>query len=179
MWCDVRHQIRHEEDCCIDIRNSKFKFLLLHRAPVHRPIFHGVVAAATNSLLPFHSTIHLSFRVVYNSTSLPTMWFCPLDGTLLQVECLDDQNHFVCRTCSYTSAIRQAHTRTTPTAARKQVDDILGGVAAWENVDRTAAVCPACHHGEAYFLQMQIRSADEPMSIFYKCVKCSHQWNDK
>jgi DNA-directed RNA polymerase III subunit RPC11 len=41
------------------------------------------------------------------------------------------------------------------------------------------AVCPKCNHNEAYFMQMQIRSADEPMSIFYKCVKCAHQWNDK
>jgi DNA-directed RNA polymerase III subunit RPC11 len=63
---------------------------------------------------------------------------------------------------------------------RKQnVDDILGGAAAWEHVDRTQAACPRCSCNEAYFLQMQIRSADEPMSIFYKCCECSHQWNDK
>ena len=69
--------------------------------------------------------------------------------------------------------------KTVYTDQRKQVDDILGGAAAWANVDRTTTVCPACNHNQAYFLQMQIRSADEPMSIFYKCTKCNHQWNDK
>jgi DNA-directed RNA polymerase III subunit RPC11 len=87
-------------------------------------------------------------------------------------------SRFYCATCPYSWSITKAQTsKTYPD--RKQVDDILGGAAAWENVDRTMSVCPACNHNEAYFLQMQIRSADEPMSIFYKCVKCSHQWNDK
>lgn len=31
-----------------------------------------------------------------------------------------------------------------------------------------AALCPACGHRRAYFMQLQIRSADEPMTTFYK-----------
>jgi DNA-directed RNA polymerase III subunit RPC11 len=84
----------------------------------------------------------------------------------------------VCSTCPYICSITKNFTRTIR-PKRKMVDDILGGSAAWENVDKTAAICPKCSHGEAYFLQIQIRSADEPMSIFYKCAKCSFQWNDK
>ena len=110
------------------------------------------------------------------------MWFCPLDGTLLQVKAGGEDaaliSRFYCSTCPYSCSITSNRcSRTYP--ERKAVDDILGGAAAWENVDRTMATCPSCNHNEAYFLQMQIRSADEPMSIFYKCVKCSHQWNDK
>jgi DNA-directed RNA polymerase III subunit RPC11 len=87
-------------------------------------------------------------------------------------------SRFYCSTCPYSwSIIKSQVSKVYP--ERKQVDDILGGAAAWENVDRTMAVCPKCNHNEAYFLQMQIRSADEPMSIFYKCVQCGHQWNDK
>jgi DNA-directed RNA polymerase subunit M/transcription elongation factor TFIIS len=56
--------------------------------------------------------------------------------------------------------------------------DILGGKAAWDNVDRTATTCMKCHYKEAYFFQMQIRSADEPMTIFYKCCSCNYQWNE-
>jgi DNA-directed RNA polymerase III subunit RPC11 len=92
----------------------------------------------------------------------------------------DGGNAFYCSTCPYTCAISVTGKRMVKTVAeRKQVDDILGGAAAWANVDRTMTVCPACNHNEAYFLQMQIRSADEPMSIFYKCTKCNNQWNDK
>lgn len=115
------------------------------------------------------------------------MWFCPLDGTLLQVQhvhAFGDEasgNYFYCSTCPYRSSIQTLRTTKTiiPTSKRKTVDDILGGAKAFENVDRTKATCPECNHQEAYFLQMQIRSADEPMSIFYKCCQCSHQWNDK
>ena len=113
------------------------------------------------------------------------MWFCPLDGTLLQI--INSSSHdassahiFACPTCPYSQPITQPQIqRTYSSTTRKKVDDILGGDKAWENVDRTMAVCPQCSFGEAYFMQMQIRSADEPMSVFYKCVKCSHQWNDK
>lgn len=40
--------------------------------------------------------------------------------------------------------------------------------------------CPKCEHDRAYFMQIQIRSADEPMSIFYKCCNeaCQHQWRE-
>ncbi|GKY97031.1 hypothetical protein MPSEU_000661800 [Mayamaea pseudoterrestris] len=112
------------------------------------------------------------------------MRFCPLDGTLLQVHTTSassgatDANVFVCHTCPYRCTIKQSISFKTYTP-RKQVDDILGGAAAWENVDRTAAVCPSCDCREAYFMQIQIRSADEPMSIFYKCCSCGNQWNDK
>lgn len=117
------------------------------------------------------------------------MWFCPLDGTLLQVRhnmggTADDESssattdHFFCMTCPYSCPIKSKVTKKT-FPVRKTVDDILGGAAAWENVDRTKENCPKCNHTEAYFMQIQIRSADEPMSVFYKCVKCSHQWNEK
>jgi DNA-directed RNA polymerase III subunit RPC11 len=112
------------------------------------------------------------------------MWFCPLDGTLLQVRNAEHTSEqepsvfFFCSTCPYSRAITtQVTKRTFPT--RKVVDDVLGGAGAWENVDRTKENCPMCTHDEAYFMQIQIRSADEPMSVFYKCVKCNHQWNEK
>ena len=94
---------------------------------------------------------------------------------------------------------------------------MLGGEEAWRNVDATsgaqpvpmckprqgsrrllpAAVCPKCSHNKAFFMQVQIRSGDEPMTTFYKaraprrllrnasaesrtsqCVACKHQWRE-
>lgn len=56
----------------------------------------------------------------------------------------------------------------------------MGGSEAWKNVDSTDATCPNCGHDRAYFMQMQIRSADEPMTTFYKCCNqvCGHNWRD-
>lgn len=88
------------------------------------------------------------------------MWFCPLDGTLLKVEKEESTNRstFLCTTCPYSCPIVQTQSVKT-TTKRKEVDDILGGAAAWENVDRTMATCPSCNNKEAYFMQIQIRSA--------------------
>lgn len=64
--------------------------------------------------------------------------------------------------------------------ARKEVDDVLGGEGFWDNVDQTPAQCPNddCGATKAYFYQLQIRSADEPMTTFYKCVKCGDKWRE-
>ncbi|KAJ7226895.1 hypothetical protein GGX14DRAFT_385686 [Mycena pura] len=47
---------------------------------------------------------------------------------------------------------------------RKAVDDVLGGAEAWRDADSTMASCPKCNNDKAYFYQLQIRSADEPMT---------------
>ncbi|KAJ3568146.1 hypothetical protein NP233_g5901 [Leucocoprinus birnbaumii] len=52
---------------------------------------------------------------------------------------------------------------------RKEVDDVLGGDEMWAHADQTQASCDKCNHDRAYFYQLQIRSADEPMTTFYRC----------
>jgi DNA-directed RNA polymerase III subunit RPC11 len=65
------------------------------------------------------------------------------------------------------------------TLTRKEVDDVLGGKDTWENVDQlTVDGCARCGNKRAYFMQIQIRSADEPMTIFFKCVECAYQWRE-
>lgn len=62
----------------------------------------------------------------------------------------------------------------------QSVDILLGGAKAWENVDSTEAKCPKCSNPRAYFMQMQTRSADEPMTTFYKCcnIECGYRWRE-
>lgn len=52
----------------------------------------------------------------------------------------------------------------------KEVEDVLGGAESWKNVDKTEVNCAneRCENRSAYFRQVQIRSADEPMTTFYK-----------
>ncbi|CCW60810.1 unnamed protein product [Phytomonas sp. EM1] len=35
---------------------------------------------------------------------------------------------------------------------------------------------PPCSSEKAFYIQIQMRSADEPATIFFKCVQCGHQW---
>ena len=113
--------------------------------------------------------------------------FCPTCGNVLLLDADASGSHassssscavrLTCNACDYaydvTRGVKQkvAH-------RRKRVDDVLGGDDAWKNVDRTRVDCPKCDGTEAYFMQIQIRSADEPMSVFYKCCSCARQWRE-
>ncbi len=105
------------------------------------------------------------------------MHFCPLCGNLLLLEEASRGMRFCCPICPYLYNLKGVYTSEAK-IKKKQVDDVLGGDDAWENVDRTQARCPQCSHNEAYFMQIQIRSADEPSTTFYRCCKCSKQWSD-
>ena len=105
--------------------------------------------------------------------------FCPTCANMLLV---DHSPHggglkLYCQTCPYMYDITKTM-RTEVRCETKEVDDVLGGEDAWKNVDKTSATCPKCNHGQAYFMQIQIRSGDEPMSTFYKCGKGSEQWRE-
>jgi DNA-directed RNA polymerase subunit M len=39
-------------------------------------------------------------------------------------------------------------------------------------------VCPKCEHKEAYWWLIQTRSADEPPTQFFRCLKCKHVWRE-
>mgnify|MGYP001807104472 CR=1 FL=1 len=41
-----------------------------------------------------------------------------------------------------------------------------------------AATCPKCSYHQAYFMEIQTRSADEPATLFFKCVQCAHRWRE-
>ena len=76
---------------------------------------------------------------------------------------------FQCRTCPYEMPITQQWFER-HTLKRKEVEDVMGGAKAWENVDKTAKLCSFddCDGAEAYYMSIQIRSADEPSTMFYK-----------
>ena len=105
------------------------------------------------------------------------MHFCPVCGNLLLIEQGHQGYRFKCPTCPYNHDLKRRYT-TSLKLKKKSIDDVLGGEDAWANVDKTEARCPQCSHDSAYFMQIQIRSADEPTTIFYKCVKCGKMWND-
>ncbi|KAI0008309.1 hypothetical protein F4779DRAFT_618743 [Xylariaceae sp. FL0662B] len=97
--------------------------------------------------------------------------FCPLCSNILTVSPSPEtgRNRLECRTCPYQHAIEE------PMYSRryfkkKEREDVFGGPGAWDNADKTQVQCnnSGCNGKEAAFYQIQIRSADEPMTSFYK-----------
>jgi DNA-directed RNA polymerase III subunit RPC11 len=122
--------------------------------------------------------IELVFSIPTHSLNM--MHFCPTCANVLLVRTDRSPFEFYCQTCPYIHPI-QTRIGDRTVFERKAVDDVLGGAKAWENVDSTEERCPKCDHNRAYYMQIQTRSADEPMTTFYKCCnrECNYQWREK
>lgn len=103
--------------------------------------------------------------------------FCPNCGNRLLVSEDVACYAFKCHSCPYKLAIRD-RIESIKYSKLKEVDDVLNDANTWKNVDQADTKCPKCEHEKAYFMQMQIRSADEPSTTFYRCVSCSHNWKE-
>ncbi|KAJ8968106.1 hypothetical protein NQ314_002461 [Rhamnusium bicolor] len=106
--------------------------------------------------------------------------FCPFCSNLLTVEANQHGTlQFSCRICPVSFPIRKLISYRNYYKL-KEVDLELNSEEAWKNVDSTQERCPECSHGRAYFMQLQTRSADEPMITFYRCCNpdCNHNWRD-
>jgi DNA-directed RNA polymerase III subunit RPC11 len=105
--------------------------------------------------------------------------FCPNCANVLVIEEGASCFRFACNTCPFIQNISGKMT-SRKYCKLKEIDDVLGGAAAWENVNSTEETCPKCGNSRAYFMQIQTRSADEPMTNFFKCCnhQCGHRWRD-
>ncbi|BAF09622.1 uncharacterized protein [Oryza sativa Japonica Group] len=109
------------------------------------------------------------------------MEFCPGCGMLLQIQPATGGNRlrFYCPTCPYVCPVKNKIVKKAR-LVKKEVEPIFSDSDAMKNAPKTTTTCPRCQNGEAYYRQMQIRSADEPMSTFYKCCReeCQFDWRE-
>lgn len=123
------------------------------------------------------------------------VFFCPHCANVLLTETgPNEQLRFYCRTCPYVFNISSTVTHKAK-LKRKELDAVMG-VDAFDGVNEVdgkllldihppfllilfvAATCEKCSNTRAFFMQMQTRSADEPMTLFFKCTKCGNQWKE-
>jgi len=104
-------------------------------------------------------------------TNIVDQIVCPQCSNVLTVasETLDSKNRLACQTCPFT------YLMTRPIVERKnfttkEVDAQLGGEDEFKSADKTKIQCPNndCNGMEAIYYSVQIRSADEPETHFYK-----------
>ena len=108
------------------------------------------------------------------------MLFCPTCGNILLIEQGTGSLRYFCKTCPYVFNVNKKIKRIETFDDKKEIDLVYGGKEAWKNVSTTEVVCPnsKCRHNKAYYKEIQIRSADEPTTIFYKCEKCGYEWKE-
>lgn len=122
----------------------------------------------------------IPIAVASKSDPLHRTLVCPHCANILTVSAMDDGlNRLECRTCPYEYAINEPlYSRRV--FHRKEREDVFGGPGAWDNAQKGKVQCPAegCDGGEAAFFQVQIRSADEPMTSFFKvCGRGGVRWS--
>lgn len=104
------------------------------------------------------------------------MYFCPFCSSLLFTE--HNQSLFLsCSSCPYTYKITDELENVEFNQVKK-IERILGGEDELKYANKCEAKCPKCSHNQAMFLELQTRSADEPSTIFYQCVKCRFDWKE-
>ncbi|KUJ23587.1 DNA-directed RNA polymerase III subunit RPC10 [Mollisia scopiformis] len=111
--------------------------------------------------------------------------FCPSCSNVLTVSQISVEgdetpvNRLECQTCPYQYIITKRYFERRA-FVRKEREDVFGGPGAWDNADKIKIQCPkdGCDGDEAAFFQVQIRSADEPMTGFYKCMTCGNRWRE-
>ncbi|MEM3103645.1 MAG: transcription factor S [Candidatus Nitrosocaldus sp.] len=106
------------------------------------------------------------------------MRFCPNCSTrLVQSKGNDGTIHLICRKCGYDEIARNPSTSTSKIREEKPLIQVVGEEEADISVMPTIKItCPKCSHDTAVWWMLQTRSADEPTTQFYRCVKCNHTW---
>lgn len=111
-------------------------------------------------------------KVVFSTCILNTTTVCPYCANLLILSRMDTgNNRLECRTCPYQHPIeRPIYSR--KNFPHKEKEDVFGGPGEWDNAQKGTAQCDSnsCNGNEAAYFQVQIRSADEPMTTFYKVL---------
>lgn len=105
------------------------------------------------------------------------MLFCPFCSSILVVERQQRGNGLCCRACSYVYTIREEIVSTTRITPKKS-EGVVGGDSELKFAAKCEKRCSSCGCEEAMFIEMQTRSADEPMTIFYRCVGCGKTWKE-
>ena len=104
------------------------------------------------------------------------MQFCEKCGNLLIAKGSGKRVSYVCRMCGKKAKRTDKLTISETMHESKKGVIIMEKGEGIEEFPKTSIMCPTCEHMEAYWWMQQTRSADEPPTLFYRCVKCGHSW---
>ncbi|WP_126451184.1 transcription factor S [Sulfodiicoccus acidiphilus] len=107
------------------------------------------------------------------------MKFCPKCKTMMSPKKVDGRTTYRCPKCGYEEEATQSLTIVT----RVRHDDkekmlVLDEQVPAGSQKMKGIICPSCGGDEAFYWMLQTRSADEPITRFYKCTKCGKVWRE-
>ena len=108
--------------------------------------------------------------------------FCPECSSLLRKKVVDGVAFLACR-CGYKQEV-QDDEKDVQEKIKKKKEALSKNLIVVSEEDKISVhpkitkQCPKCKHNEAEAWQEQTRSADEPSTSFFRCVKCKFTWRE-
>jgi len=108
--------------------------------------------------------------------------FCPECSNLLRKKRESGKTYLACK-CGYRKEI-ETDKEQIKKVIRKKRDKLEKNLIVVSDDDKISIhpkmtkICPKCNHMEVETWQTQIRSADEPSTSFFRCVKCKYTWRE-
>ncbi len=108
------------------------------------------------------------------------MEFCPKCGKVMVPKKKSGKVVLACPRCGYEKPLKE-EVIVMKVPKRASSEEVV--VIESEEEDKvlpitTDVVCPKCGNREAYYWSVQTRSADEPMTQFFRCTKCGYTWRE-
>lgn len=108
------------------------------------------------------------------------MTFCEKCGALLLPQVTDDGVSLACSACNTELSAKDSQGLVIQEKIQHKEDQkpiIIDEEAIdIDTMPTTTELCPKCGHNKASYWQLQTRRADEGMTTFYRCKKCSQTW---
>jgi transcription factor S len=101
------------------------------------------------------------------------MKFCPKCEVRLKQ---DSSDSFICPKCNYSE--KGGKDRKQVKGESISTINVLDESDKMETLPVIKMDCEKCGHTEAVWWMLQTRSADEPTTQFYRCVKCNYTWRN-
>jgi len=109
---------------------------------------------------------------------MSTYNYCPACGNLLLIDTGPVPVRLRCRSCSFAMDLQRTQRRDSTLLTPLDVNAFIVSDNAMNFSNKTEIKCEKCGHHEASYTEVQIRSADEPATVFYCCCACKHRWRD-
>jgi DNA-directed RNA polymerase subunit M len=104
------------------------------------------------------------------------MKFCEKCGTLMRIAHRRGHAYWHCPRCGARALLDKEKVVLSEIARGEKEIVVVREEEELKGLPVTKIRCPKCEHNEAYWWMIQMRAADEPPTIFYRCKKCGHTW---